>query len=250
MEYKQVYSVSERPQAASQTFKYCQCLVTQFYSRQAAPTFFVPSIDHLSQVLYSSTLPNLSFIVDNITAPLIIMVKFRGIDVSIISQFDIRKLPEFRLRHQSPSPTPNADGSRSPSSQAVASCYVPTYPGSQIWFEYCIDGPHPPGAAYFFKFLLDSKLVTSWDCTEKHDYRGKMMYNLSVDDDGFSGEITIIRQALKFTSELESVMGSDILHKNVIEIRVHRIVHRKRVRDVNADPAATSSAKASEDGIE
>jgi hypothetical protein len=179
-----------------------------------------------------------------------IMVKFRGIDVSIISQFDICKLPEFRLRHQSPSPTMNADGSRSPASQAVASCHVPIYPGSQIWFEYCIDGPHPPGAAYFFKFLLDGKLVTSWDCTEKHDYHGKMMYNLSVQTEGFSGEEAIVRQALKFTSDLDSENGSTISENNVAEVRVYRIEHRRRIRDLGTELGAMRVSDHADSGIE
>jgi hypothetical protein len=178
------------------------------------------------------------------------MVKFRGIDVSIISQFDICKLPEFRLRHQSPSPTLNADGSRSPASQALASCYVPVYPGSQIWFEYCIDGPHPPGAAYFFKFHLDGKLVTSWDCTEKHDYHGKMMYNLSVQTEGFSGEEAFVRQALKFASDLEPETESTTSDKNVAEIRVYRVEHRKRIRDIGIELAAMRVSDHADGGIE
>lgn len=164
------------------------------------------------------------------------MVKFRGIEVSIISQFDIRKLPEYRLRQQSPLPTSEsrvANSSSSPSSKAVASCYVPIYPGSQIWFEYCIDGPHPPGAAYFFKSLLDGKVITSWDCTEKHDYHGKMMYNLSSEDNHpqLGGGVNILRQALKFASDVADDVQPNA-QKDVVEVRVHRIEHRKRVRDL------------------
>jgi hypothetical protein len=166
------------------------------------------------------------------------MVKFRGIEISIISQFDIRKLPEFRFRQQSPSPPdsfrPKTD-LPSPSSKAVASCYVPIYSGSQIWFEYCIDGPHPPAAAYFFKFLLNGKVVTSWDCTEKHDYHGKMMYNLTYEgEDLNNGAGNIIRQALKFASEIVDD-GQTTERKDVMEIRVHRIEHRKRIRDLTKE---------------
>ena len=164
------------------------------------------------------------------------MVKFRGIEISIISQFDIRKLHEFRFRQYSPSPAdPSslANGPRPSSTNAIASCYVPIYPGSQIWFEYCIDAPHPEGSAYFFKLLLNGKVVTSWDCTEKHDYHGKMMYNLAVGGHDYeTGTAQIVRQALKFGSEIEDHNDTTEI-KDMIEVRVHRIEHRQRIRDLS-----------------
>ena len=182
------------------------------------------------------------------------MVKFRGIEVSIISQFDIRKLPEFRLRQQSPlSPSDPraASSSSSPSSKAVASCYVPIYPGSQVWFEYCIDGPHPPSAAYFFKFLLDGKVITSWDCTERHDYHGKMMYSLTGEDNhpDLGGGINIVRQALKFASNVEDNVQPNA-QKDVIEIRVHRIEHRKRIRDLYQEMSKINTTSKPEDNLQ
>jgi hypothetical protein len=88
------------------------------------------------------------------------MVEFRGINVSIVSQFDIRRLPELSPRklndsfhHQGPVLCSDDN--------SVASCYVPIYPGSQIWFEYSIDAPHPPDASYFFKMLYNKQVVTS-----------------------------------------------------------------------------------------
>jgi hypothetical protein len=59
-----------------------------------------------------------------------IMVKFRGIEVSIVSQFDIRKLPEFRVPEKSRE-DPFTEQSSSIDSQAVASCFIPIYAGSQ-----------------------------------------------------------------------------------------------------------------------
>jgi hypothetical protein len=87
------------------------------------------------------------------------MVKFRGIEISIVSQFDIRKIPEFvAMSNRDPF---------APDDKATASCYVPIYPGSQLWFEYSLDGPHPPNASYLFKILHNSRFVTSFDCTAK-----------------------------------------------------------------------------------
>jgi hypothetical protein len=169
------------------------------------------------------------------------MVKFRGIEISIISQFDIHKLPEFPFSADSTIPL------QQHRSNPTASCYVPIYPGSQVWFEYCIDGPHPPNAAYFFKFLLNGKVITKWDCTEKHDYHGKMMYNLSNEALGISGRgSSVVRQALKFGSLINDET-SDNNGENVIEIRVHRILQRKRMRNFGHELSEfTASTKADE----
>jgi len=78
------------------------------------------------------------------------MVQFRGINVSAVSQIDARPLPEY------------STASDFPDSGGVAACYLPIYPGSQIWFEYSIDGPHPKNAMYLFKLFMDGHLVTSW----------------------------------------------------------------------------------------
>ena len=159
------------------------------------------------------------------------MVKFRGIEISIISQFDIRKLPEFRFRQPSPSPDCARHQNTTLSTKATASCFVPIYPGSQIWFEYNIDGPHPPKAAYFFKLLFNGRVVTSFDCGSKHNYNGKMMYNLVAQGrDDMTGEMKIVRQAVHFSSEPEN--GKSGSQEDVIEFRVHRIEHRKRIREL------------------
>jgi hypothetical protein len=155
------------------------------------------------------------------------MVKFRGIDVSIVSQFDIRKLPEFRPLELNDPFHQRGPALRS-DDNSVASCYVPIYPGSQIWLEYSIDAPHPQDASYFFKMLHNSHVVTSWDCTAKHGYRGKTTYNIQyIGNDNSTGMPLIRRQAFKFSSpdHKDDVGPFD----DCIEIRVHRIEHRQRV---------------------
>ena len=154
------------------------------------------------------------------------MVKFRGIELSIVSQFDIRKLPEYSPRDsadpfQCGGPTLQSDNN------AVASCYVPIYPGSQVWFEYSIDGPHPPNASYFFKMTHNSQVVTSWDCTAKHGYRGKTVYNIKyIGNDNFTGMPLVKRQAFRFSP---TVSNETSPFDDCIEIRVHRVEHRQRV---------------------
>jgi len=165
------------------------------------------------------------------------MVKFRGIEVSIISQFDIRKLPEFSPR-TSPDPFNTVGPSLRSKDSMTASCYVPIYPGSQVWFEYTIDGPHPPGAAYFFKLLLNGNIITSWDCTAKHGYHGKTTYNLHCEDkDDLTDQTIVKRQAFKFSSLETRPPG---MFDDCVELRVYRVEHRKRIRTEDVFRPATA----------
>ncbi|KAL2418112.1 hypothetical protein ABEF95_001036 [Exophiala dermatitidis] len=180
------------------------------------------------------------------------MVKFRGIEVCVISQFDICKLPEFQYQQTNyPPPSLGADpfiqvdhnqyknkaeeGQAQGQLQALccptASCYIPIYPGSQIWFEYTVDGPHPPGAAYLFKLIVNGKAVAAWDCTARHGFHGKMMYNLVVENDGTSAEdggVGVRRQSLRFGNG----RGGSGSEQDIIQVNVHRIEHRRRVRNL------------------
>lgn len=180
------------------------------------------------------------------------MVKFRGIEICIISQFDICKLPEFQYRSPSQLPDPFQDmshGSSSPFPYLTASSYVPIYPGSQIWFEYSIDGPHPEGSAYFFKLYLNGKAITSWDCTAKHGFHGKMMYNLVNEcTDPYTGQSMVRRQALRFGDGLEESDrgGSD---EDLVQIDVYRIEHRKRLRDLEEGLGSVDIKSTKADGL-
>lgn len=156
------------------------------------------------------------------------MVKFRGIHVSIVSQFDIRKLPEFSPCTAN-DPFPQEGPALCSDDNSVASCYVPIYPGSQIWFEYSVDGPHPPTASYFFKMLHNGQVVTSWDCTAKHGYRGKTAYDLHcIATDHSTGGPIVQRRAFKFSPRYpqEEAAGH---FDNCIEFRVHRVQCRLRL---------------------
>ncbi|KAK7894900.1 hypothetical protein LTR67_005639 [Exophiala xenobiotica] len=180
------------------------------------------------------------------------MVKYRGIEICIISQFDVCRLPEFRYP-SSPQPEDpfQVDGkTHSPSSTAypTASCHVPIYPGSQIWFEYAIDGPHPPEAAYFFKLSINGKAITAWDCTAKHGFHGKMMYNLlNEGPDPVTGEGLVRRQALRFCDGIEN--RDRELDDDLIQINVYRIEHRKRIRDLQQGLGAVAINTTSAEGL-
>ncbi|KAK6382203.1 hypothetical protein LTS17_004090 [Exophiala oligosperma] len=184
------------------------------------------------------------------------MVKFRGIEICMISQFDIRKLPEFKYNSPSQPADPfqvDQQQPQKPSDSAfpTASCHVPIYPGCQVWFEYTVDGPHPPGAAYFFKLLVNGRMVISWDCTGKHDFHGKMMYNLvNEGDDAVTGENLVRREAFRFGDGLEDRdRDRTDLDDDMIQINVYRVEHRKRLRDLPEGFGAVSIDTTSAEGL-
>jgi hypothetical protein len=154
------------------------------------------------------------------------MVKFRGISVSMISQHGIRKLPEYE-------PPISADPFRidgptlRSEKDSIASYYVPSYPGSQIWFDYSVENPHPPNAQYFFKLLRNGKVFTSWDCTTQHDYKGTATYALKyLGNHPQTGQPIVEREAFHFAADMPHHVGP---FDDCIEVKVYRIEHRGRL---------------------
>lgn len=86
------------------------------------------------------------------TLELIAMVSYKGFNIYVCSQIDAEPVPEFST----------AQGFGASSS---ISCYVPIYPGAQIWIEYSVDRPQPPEAIYLFKLFISGHFVTSWVST-------------------------------------------------------------------------------------
>ena len=146
--------------------------------------------------------------------------------MSMISQHGIRKLPEY-APPTSTDPC-RIDGATIRSEQgSISTCYVPSYPGSQIWFDYSVDNPHPPNAQYFFKLLHNGEVFTSWDCTSKHDYQGRTTYGLKYPGaHPQTGHPVVERQAFRFSTEPARHVGP---FDNCVELRVHCIEHRAQV---------------------
>lgn len=174
----------------------------------------------------------ISFPIYSLLRPPSRMVKFRGINVSLISQHDVRKFPEYDPPISADpfwidGPVPRIE------KDSIASCYVPYYPGSQVCIDYSIDNPHPPSAQYFFKLLGNGKVFTSWDCTAKHQYQGRTTYALKyLCFHPQTGQQIVERQAFRFSTEPSGCPGP---FDNCIEVRVYRIEHRIRLSLGEAD---------------
>lgn len=77
-----------------------------------------------------------------------------------------------------------------------------------------------------------------------------MMYNLVCEDTGdeaASGQL--VRQALQF-SEARDPAAEPSKHEDVIEIRVHRIEHRQRLRQIAVGLGYTELTSKPENGIQ
>lgn len=78
------------------------------------------------------------------------MVRYRGVNINVVSQLDVQRLPEYSTARSF-----DARG-------RIAACYIPIQAGAQICLEYSLDSPQPEKAAYFFKLLIDGQVATSW----------------------------------------------------------------------------------------
>ncbi|KAK4943568.1 hypothetical protein LTR10_016862 [Elasticomyces elasticus] len=223
-----------------------EAATNEFLDRRSYSEFRHNQLSHIQH--WTQFEPSESFHPTNLPS-----MKFRGIEVCVISQFDICRLPEFHY----PTPSQPADPFQVASNHEpliaspfpTASCHVPIYPGSQIWFEYSIDSPHPPGAAYYFKLFINGKVITAWDCTAKHDFHGKMMYNLVNDGtDPLTGGLAVRRQALRFGDGLEDRHVGE-LDDDLIQINVYRIEHRRRIRDLEQGLGSVDVKSTTADGL-
>ena len=164
------------------------------------------------------------------------MPTYRSITISVVSQFDIKDIPEYP-----PPKNPKDPFSGSPtvlaSERGVASVYIPTFPSSRFWLSYSIYPPYPPKAFYYFKLFLNGVCVQSWGCGEDDKYKGKTMFGMFDSGEVFFGERAVEKRILCFASEgLMAEKTPDKLEnyvddpKDVMEVRVYRSKGRKRIR--------------------
>lgn len=92
--------------------------------------------------------------------------------------------------------------------------------------------------------------MTTWDCTEKHDYHGKAMYNIICDKmEEETGQPHMVRQALAFSGVTDEHAEPDS-QADVAEIRVYRIEHRQRDRQLEAGAGSNMVVNKSKNNIQ
>ncbi|KAI9766769.1 MAG: hypothetical protein M1835_007135 [Candelina submexicana] len=164
------------------------------------------------------------------------MPTYRGITLSLISQFDILAIPEYAPPGTDVGSLTSLDSTlpQKPTllieSQALVSVYSPTYASSQFWLRYSVS---PPYAAplYYFKLYLNGKLFVSWGCGEEDGYRGKTIFGLFDSGESWMGTSGVEKRVLYFARELDEELTPETADLgDMMEIRTFRSKGRKRIK--------------------
>ncbi|GAB7357994.1 hypothetical protein MBLNU230_g0161t1 [Neophaeotheca triangularis] len=181
------------------------------------------------------------------------MPTFRGIDVSLQSQFDALKIPEYLPGSMpiSEKQSPQSGGSFSslkisPSNTTIrhtppsVDLSIPAYPGSQFWICYACTPPAlDSGIRYFyFKILCKGECIASWGVGQRQDWCGKTMFVLR--DGGKDGYGDRIKEKQGFFFPPFGYQGD--LEGAFLELQVFRAKARRRdvVRYENLQHPATA----------
>ncbi|KAI9891117.1 MAG: hypothetical protein M1814_003316 [Vezdaea aestivalis] len=89
---------------------------------------------------------------------------YKAITVTLISQYDVKPIPEFPA---SASTTPT---------KSTKTVYIPARPASQFWIYYNVAQPIPPKQIFYFKLFLNGKHATSWGVGKDENWTGKTMF--------------------------------------------------------------------------
>ena len=113
---------------------------------------------------------------------IVAMPSYRSISVSLISQFDIKTIPEFAVVEQELGPRNEANSTTPRLDETFlgphVTIYVPMYTGSQFWIQYSVALPVPRDSFFFFKLVINGRPITSWGVGEEEQWKGKAMYSL------------------------------------------------------------------------
>ncbi|KAJ4389317.1 hypothetical protein N0V93_006783 [Gnomoniopsis smithogilvyi] len=184
------------------------------------------------------------------------MPSFRGIDISIITQSEFGRLPEYPhpdgSYFQSLATKQAAGQSQPPSSEpgnedAIAngsanvgdpdariSVYIPSLPGSQFWINYVVENEPSPPCHLFFKLHMNGRHITSWGINPKVKSQGRVEKALYEPCDRWNQEdngVVFKQEGIEaryfyFVSDQQQVSVAD--DGGLIEVLVFRAKGRKR----------------------
>ncbi|KAI1447231.1 hypothetical protein F5Y02DRAFT_424901 [Annulohypoxylon stygium] len=186
------------------------------------------------------------------------MPSFRGIEMSIITTSDVRKLPEYphpdgssvRLMRVGTglndlrnggraSPLPfavssfsDADPTRQKKVNPRTSVYIPSSPGDQFRLRYFINQQTLPSRFIFFKMLINGHHTVSWGIDANSCSVGSVTRSLYEPSEKFSDKngdpvVGIEARYLRFMRDPERKSGDD--DGGLIEVQVFRCRGRKRI---------------------
>ncbi|KXT17916.1 hypothetical protein AC579_5905 [Pseudocercospora musae] len=173
------------------------------------------------------------------------MPSYRGIHVSLQSQYDALVLPEYSPPATISSQERSEETAKAATdSNHVAEVYVPMYAGSQFWILY--NCPRPEVASpqedtvkfYYFKLVINGKVVLSWSCGGENNFSGRTNFGLYGRE--VEGYGTVVEKRGFFFPA-----GKDVDRKGMIadsfEVRVYRAKGRRRVEPIYEQCTTTDS---------
>ncbi|KAI1205985.1 uncharacterized protein F4807DRAFT_249457 [Annulohypoxylon truncatum] len=186
------------------------------------------------------------------------MPSFRGIEISIITTSDVRKLPEYPhpdgssvrlmrvgtglndLRNggrTSPHPFAvssfsDADPTRQKKVNPRISVYIPSSPGEQFRLRYFINQSSLPSKFVFFKMLINGRHIVSWGIDASNSSLGSVTRSLYEPSEKFRDKngdpvVGIEARYLHFMRDPERKTGDE--DGGLVEVQVFRCRGRKRI---------------------
>lgn len=173
------------------------------------------------------------------------MPTFRGISLSLVSQYDAKSLPEYPPPISHASYVPNNRAAHNDSSliggkaakfipphHPVVDVYVPSYPSSQFWISYEVapsaSNTLPPTRFFYFKLSLNGEDITSWAVGKQDSWKGKTMWTFAEGMMDRRGRQRPERRGFFFK---HPQTPSTRYEEGVLEVRVFRSRGRRRMEN-------------------
>jgi len=175
-----------------------------------------------------------------------IMPTYRGITVSLQSQYDALTIPEQPLPSASSRSEDllldsvrnderyftvgEMEGEVATPSTRLAEVSVPIYLCSRFWISYSCPTPLPDNDCrfYYFKLFISGKCIVSWGVGEGDNWEGKTVCGLFDGGTDFEGRSVIERRGFFFADKEDAVEGIS----GGFQIRVYRSKARRREKVV------------------
>ncbi|CAM1510284.1 Fc.00g006190.m01.CDS01 [Cosmosporella sp. VM-42] len=177
---------------------------------------------------------------------------FRGVDVSIFTQSDPGRLPEFshpdassvRLlppldwppspQSSGPAGSSDSDSTHIQKASPRISVYIPSIPGSQFWFHYSIQRVPEPPCQLYFKISMNGRPIANWGINPAANPSGSVTRALYEPCDRWhykEDDIVLKREGIEaryfhFLPTSDSISVAE--DGGVIEVQVFRARGRKR----------------------
>ncbi|RDW83289.1 hypothetical protein BP5796_04780 [Coleophoma crateriformis] len=177
---------------------------------------------------------------------------YKGVQLSIVSQWELKIHPEFpnpdisRFKNsptaQKQSPTNSSSANASGSEEDIKldrqpdiSVYVPSLPGARFWLRYTILAPQAAACSlWYFKLFMNGRHVSSWGINTRKQTTGQVMRALFEPSDRWNyRENSILyknngTECRPFFFSNEAEDRSAASDGGLIEVQVFRAKGRKR----------------------